>query len=312
MLKYYVLCSRNIHALRRHERTIPIKQLVIVINTLDKQFEKEAVEYSRDRGIPFHITVSDGTAPTGKNCLYDVFRESADSHMVMIDGDDYVTDHGYNVYETIYNSTHCPDALALEYQYAIYASPLHFLNLGYDHYVKNKTLEIRDPDTVDGLGSRPFVQRDFDFDVDQTLMRRWHGLTRKYIHPTETHMRVTLVSKKAVMDYRWPQYNVGEDTLLYLQYKDAHARGELTLAHHYEGIPTYVYDMRVDGVCAQQNRDEMAEKKPADWLKEMLIEMEAMETRGEMHSFLPQNINVNFPESYHPSALNLPQVQMEV
>ena len=101
------------------------------------------------------------------------------------------------------------------------------------------------------------------------------------------------------MDYRWPQYNVGEDTLLYLQYKDAHARGELTLAHHYEGIPTYVYDMRVDGVCAQQNRDEMAEKKPADWLKEMLIEMEAMESRGEMHSFLPQNINVNFPESYH-------------
>ena len=51
------------------------------------------------------------------------------------------------------------------------------------------------------------------------------------------------------------------------------------------GIPTYVYDMRVDGVCAQQNRDEMAEKKPADWLKEMLIEMEAMESRGRCTHF---------------------------
>lgn len=314
MLKYYVLCSRNIHALRRHERTIPVDQLVIVINTLDKQFEKEAKQYSKDRSIPFYITESDGTAPTGKNCLYDVFRASNDSHMVMIDGDDYVTDHGYNVYEKIYSSQQCPDVLALEYQYAITASPLHYLNMGFDAYAEKegRVLNIADPDSVDGIGLRPFVQTNFDFDVKQSLMRRWHGLTSKYIHPTETHLRVTLVSKKAVIDYRWPQFNVGEDTLLYLQYKDAHARGELTLAHHYEGIPTYVYDMRVDGVCAQQNRDERAEKKPADWLKEMLIEMEAMEGRGEMHSFLPQNINVNFPESYHPSALNLPQVQMEV
>ena len=43
--------------------------------------------------------------------------------MVMIDGDDYVTEHGYNVYETIYNREQCPDSMALQYQYAIIASP---------------------------------------------------------------------------------------------------------------------------------------------------------------------------------------------
>lgn len=311
MLKYYVLCSRNIHALRRHERTIPVNQLVIVINTLDQAFQEEAVAYAQERGIPFHITESDGTAPTGKNCLYDVFRESNDSHMIMIDGDDYVTDHGYNVYESIYRSEHCPDVLALEYQYAITASALHYLNLGFDHYVKSQSLDIRDPDTVDGMGLRPFVHCDLDFDVSSELMTRWHGLTKRYIHPTETHLRVTLVSKKAVAGYRWPQFNVGEDTLLYLEYKHAWANGELSLMHHHEGLPTYVYDMRVDGVCAQQNRDERAEKKPADWLKEMLLQMEHMETEGKMYPFVPPKFRVEFDEHYRSAAMRLPDVNRQ-
>lgn len=311
MIRYYALCSRNMYAVRRHERTIPISELVIVINTLDKEFEQEAVAYCKDQGIECHVTESDGTAPTGKNCLYDVFRQSDDDYMVMIDGDDFITQHGYLSYKSIATSGQAPDVLALECQYAVKASPLHWLNEGWDKMIEsNMTLSIRDPDEVDPLGIRPFMSGDLDFTTDNKMMARWHRLTGLYISPVESHLRVTMVSKKAVDGYTWPAFVVGEDTLLYLQYKDAATKGELTIAHLWDEIPTYVYDMRVDGVCAERNRDEREKETPADWLNKMLLEMEAMEKKGQLHQARPRYVIIHWPSNYRPDALDLPDLNL--
>lgn len=309
MIRFYILCSRNIFALRRHLNTIPASEQVVVINTLDKCFESEAVEHCETHGIEYYVTESDGTAPTGKNCLYQVFRETSDDFMVMLDGDDFITPHGYLTYKAIWETGKAPDVLALTYQFALCVHPQHWLNVGIDEFYRsNGRVSIQDPDKIPVYGDRPFMFKEMDFPVTAVTMRRWHGLAAKYISPNETHHRVTMVSKKAVDSYYWPAFRVGEDTLLYLQYKDAMVRGELTMVHHNEKIPTYVYDTRVDGVCAQENAENAKKDDRARWLKDLLDEIEVMGSRGELHQVLPPSLEIQWPDDYVPDVLGLPDV----
>ena len=312
MLRFYILCSRNTFALRRHLNVIPAQEQVVVINTLDKYFESAAVEYCKAHKIEYYVTESDGTAPTGKNCLYHVFRGTDDEYMVMLDGDDFITRHGYLTYKQIVSSGRAPDVLALSYQYGFCVHPQHWLNVGFEELHRtNGKIGIRDPETIPPYGFRPFMVGDMDFPVEAVTMRRWHGLAKKYISPDETHHRVTMVSKKAVDGYHWPDYRIGEDTLLYLQYKDAMVRGELTMAHHPEHLPTYVYDTRIDGVCAAENDANAKAGTRAKWLNDMLDAIEAMEFAGQLHELVPPTITPVFPDGYQADALNLPNLNIE-
>ena len=73
-LRFYVLCCRNLKALKRHQRTIPLDQMTIVINTLDEEFEAEASQYCANEGIDYVITESNGTPAQGKNSVMDLFQ----------------------------------------------------------------------------------------------------------------------------------------------------------------------------------------------------------------------------------------------
>ena len=41
-VKFYALCCRNTEALKRHIETIPKEDLIVIINTLDSDFETDA------------------------------------------------------------------------------------------------------------------------------------------------------------------------------------------------------------------------------------------------------------------------------
>jgi hypothetical protein len=61
----------------------------VVINSLDKIFVSQIEKYCLENSIKYSITVSDGTASTGKNSVFDVFNQTDYTHMCQLDGDDF-------------------------------------------------------------------------------------------------------------------------------------------------------------------------------------------------------------------------------
>jgi hypothetical protein len=122
-VKFYALCSRGIEVTKRHLRTIPKQDLHIVINTLDSEYEKKAVEFCKSNSIEYTVTKSDGTAATGKNSVLDIIANSEYSHGVMIDGDDFITDFGYKVYKKAVKLNPKIDVIAIENQYGLDPHP---------------------------------------------------------------------------------------------------------------------------------------------------------------------------------------------
>jgi hypothetical protein len=118
-IKFYALCSENMYALKRHQKTIPKTDLMIILNSMNSQFIKEASSYCKKEGIDFKVTKSDRTPATGKNSVLDEFKSSEHDFMVLIDGDDFLTPHGVFTYKQIADMKSPPDVLALECQYGI-------------------------------------------------------------------------------------------------------------------------------------------------------------------------------------------------
>ena len=74
--KYYVLTSRNMRTLERQFSSLRPKETVVIINTLDLEYVKDATDFCMSNDIEHHITESDGTPATGKNSLLQKFLES--------------------------------------------------------------------------------------------------------------------------------------------------------------------------------------------------------------------------------------------
>ena len=154
-LKFYALCCRNTETVKRHIETIPKEDLIVVINTQDSDFETAAVSWCTTESVQHVVTVSDGTAATGKNSVFDHFAASTADYMVLVDGDDYLTGHGVWTYKQLAAMTTPPDVLSLEYQIGIHNS------YGYDP--KNCGAgpmpvvgENMDPRRITGTVIRPF------------------------------------------------------------------------------------------------------------------------------------------------------------
>lgn len=63
----------------------------VIINTLDKEFESQMVDYCNWSGKSFVITKSDGTPSTGKNSVFEIFDKKKEfTHLIQIDGDDFL------------------------------------------------------------------------------------------------------------------------------------------------------------------------------------------------------------------------------
>ena len=336
MLRYYVLCCRNMNALKRHFRIIPNDQLTVVINTLNSSFQADAIAYCQSEGVEYVVTESNGTASQGKNSVIDLFLESSYDHFVLVDGDDYLTPHGVWTYKYISEMDSPPDVIALEYQYGIWKENgygfTYYENLITDPKILSNPYigctDRNNPKTVMGHGTRVFLQpkkwwdkakegkliyvppgpEGFNQRLNNTH-KRWANLAYKYISNWETHHRIVFCSRRACDGFRYnTNYHVGEDTILYLEYKDAHLRGNLVLKHHYERYPTYVYDTRVDGVVFENRyKHNIKDLGWCEWLEALSEKFELMESEGLLYenTTLPRiNDMITWPEGYTPDTLN--------
>ena len=351
-VKFYALCTRNMHAVRRHAKYIPKEDLCIIINTLDDSFATEAKEYCIAEGIESHITRSDGTAATGKNTFLDTFAASSNEYAVLIDGDDFLTPHGVWTYKQLAQSANPPDIAAIEYQYGLLAdtnyggqvSDINPLSGVEPEDAYNPLLGSSDstnPDKIKGWGFRCFLmdwnwwecakqgRAIFQFHENDAFAsdfsnthKEWANHCYKYINNWETHCRLVWWSKAAAQNsLRFdPTYIVGEDTVLYFEYKHEHLQNNLVMKHLFDRWPTYVYDCRIDGVVAKERLSDARDRAWNRWLKKLNTKYNELESQGKMHEdVLPKvtvctdrnapdadlSSDIVWPEGYKPDILNL-------
>jgi hypothetical protein len=65
-------------------------ELCVVINTKNDEFKNEMIQYCESSKINYVVTESDGTPSTGKNTVFTVFDKTDCTHLVQIDGDDFL------------------------------------------------------------------------------------------------------------------------------------------------------------------------------------------------------------------------------
>lgn len=313
-------------ATKRHARYIPKEDLIIVINSDNSAYVEEASTWCFEEDIEYYVTTSDGTASTGKNKFLDIFKESDHDYAVLIDGDDFITPHGVWTYKQIAQMSNPPDAIALVNQFGI------FKERGYSHFLTHDPThsnpyfgvqDILDPDTILGVGTRCFrmtyhwwqtalagtnIPKTTKTEVALSAVHhRWANHVYRYIDNWETHLRLTWFSKAAAnLSYFDTDLVVGEDTYKYLELKDAHVNGTLSLVHYDDRYPTYAYDTRIDGVV--QHALTTAESYTVgwlNWLSALTDKYDELESEGRMHEVSIPMLEVPWPEGYRPDTLGL-------
>ena len=127
--KYYVLTSGNIRTLERQFATLKPNETVVIINTLNEEYAEIATRFCVSNDIEHYVTESDGTPSTGKNSLLDKFLESDNEYMVQVDGDDYITPYGRNLYRTVALGDSPPDIICLANQLSVQTPQEGFFDL---------------------------------------------------------------------------------------------------------------------------------------------------------------------------------------
>lgn len=247
MLKFYILVSRDLEKVRRHWEHIPKDKLVFIINTLDEEFEKECSQLLHLKEIEYHITKSDGTPAKGKNELLKIFEKSDNDYCVQVDGDDFLTPYGVDLYLSIAKQTAAPDVICLKNQIAEVldvegtnkeGKPKTFRN----SFFKRKNLDFKK--LFQSLLNSGFSEEDAKTTVE--YHKEYYENGYKYVDPEEAHCRVVFFSKKAAQT-KFPEgMMIGEDTLQYYLLKHEAHLGNITMVTNDERPATYVYD-QTDG-----------------------------------------------------------------
>ena len=309
-VKFYALVTRNLTAVKRHIETIPKADLVIVINTQDSDFETAVDAWCGTESIEHHITVSDGTAATGKNSVIDLFNASDNDYMVLVDGDDYITGHGVWTYKQLAAMDSPPDVVALEYQIGLTNSAEHM-----SHCPEPPPITANmDPNLIPSEAVRPFyfphewwASAKAGESVDVTpndpndfaarlsvVHERWSNHCWSYINNWETHCRIVFFSKAAfATGHRFdPTYVVGEDTILYFELKHEAHNNNIVMKHLFDRYPTYVYDCRIGGVVSIEKDRNGHDIGWYDWLLVLTDAYDDLEAAGKMHETQCPRINV--------------------
>lgn len=322
-LKFYVLTSGDLLALSRHTSSqysnIPKEDLFIVINTTDKKYEKAAIEYCEQERIEYCITDSDGSASRGKNSVLEIFLNSDNDYMVQIDGDDYLTPHGVWLYKHLAESDSPPDAIALMNQmsYIIDNSSdilktERFVNEP-EKYLNDRQYEIP---TV--------LARFFDFDYELTseydyiselisrgvpkekaklyseANRKFYKNANRYCQNSESHHRVTWLSKVAAAMHKYPEgHKVGEDTLFFYLLKNESSLGKIDFKINDEYPATYIYDQRIPSTVVK----EVEGGTNWQWMVDFNDAVEWFESAGVMSDDELPLLKIDYPHDYVPDSL---------
>lgn len=291
---FYILTSHNIHALDRQFDTLPKEETTVLINTLDKAYEEAAVDYCSKEDIRYFVTLSDGSAATGKNTFLDQFDKDGIPYAVLIDGDDHLTDYGVQLYRKLSQQKDAPDAVVL----------INAITKNWPNHVASNDLFLN-PDRPN-LDPRnlPIQMSIASTVVDWDELKQGGLLVDNYKNTTaeqlkcfqdyielfeygmginEIAARVTFMSRKALQVRYNKKFVVGEDTFQYLELKDLHDRGKLRLVMHDEGRPTYMYDARISGIAVYESQKEEG-KGFIDWMFILKAELQRLKNEGRLHN----------------------------
>tara|TARA_R110002167_G_scaffold365998_1_gene592567 strand:- start:1476 stop:2507 length:1032 start_codon:yes stop_codon:yes gene_type:complete len=294
-LKFYVLTSENLEALQRHTSVeysnIPKDQIVVVVNTLNKAYEKEVKDYCKSERILYHISDSNGTPAKGKNAVFDVFLESDNDYCVLIDGDDFLTQHGVWMYQHLADLETPPDAVCLVQQ----ASFRNFeggtalvqpFTADYDALFKVDYYDIFKNNA--GLSHEKSV-------YFESLHTKYYSQQQKYSEGSEVHCRVTWFSREAAKFRFDESLRIGEDTLQMLRLKHEAVKGRLSFYSTDERPATYIYDERTYGIVMRESK----KGNDFNWMDDYLVALGKMEIQGRLHAdvLLPE-LKINYPQNY--------------
>lgn len=226
-----------------HYSNIPVHEAVIVINTLNVQDAKDIEYLCNLYSITYHTSRSNGTAGKGKNCLLETFIASKDEYCVMIDGDDYITPAGYEMYKRIAAAQTVPDAVCLTAQsaYVMEGSP-------WEPMIRPQRVFAAPKDAVDYDATETML-RSTNSDEESVQLyldyhKEYYSQQQKYCEGVDLHNRVVFYSRKAAEYTFCEESQVGEDTLHFYTLKDAHMRGEIVMVVNVECPATYIYNRK--------------------------------------------------------------------
>lgn len=274
-LRFYVLTSGKIMSLTRQFQTLPKDQTTVVINTLDTEYEFEAIGFCERNGIEWFATDSDGTPATGKNSVLKIFLESEYEYMVHVDGDDMITPYGKNLYRTV--ALDAPDVLCNynEVSFKRYDQDLlEIFNSRRDSRTASQMIYFpaiygaRWPYSMDTRGKPPPV----DYEAERYL-RKIEGLDPKvalewaqnsddllkwyerYNDRRNILNRIVFLSRKAA-EMMWydPCIKVGEDQVQFYKLKKLAYEGKIDMRVRNEN-PRYSYLYMQDDHSTTRTRD---------------------------------------------------------
>ena len=313
-LKYYVLCSNNIAATKRHLQYIPKDSLITVLNSTDQEYINTAESWCKEQDIEYYITESDGTPATGKNSVMKLFLNSDNDYMVLVDGDDFITPHGVVVYGMISQLDSPPDAVAIVNQFGLVPRE----DVCDQGCSLRFALDENNPDNVHGKGVRCYkhderwwmdaiagriYRHDKGLYKDISLVhKRLMAYCYKYLNQKETHLRITFYSKKAAIYQFNKDFMVGEDTLQYFDIKNAWVTGNLKIQHLDDSYPSYVYDQRLSGIVGESSKNPELFKT---WVTKLVSKLDKMNEDNVFHTDQPPTIKLEFDKEYEPDVLGL-------
>jgi hypothetical protein len=288
---FYVLTSHNIHALKRQFDTLDKNDTTVLINTLNKDYEKIAEEYCKSEKIRYFVTSSDGTAATGKNSFLDQFEQDGIPYAVLIDGDDYLTSFGVKFYKGLSQNENPPDAVVLTNAISqtwpgITEEEVHDENR---QNLNPSTLPVKMVigSTVtdwNTLKKGELLVDNVKYPPKEAVkhFQEYISLFEEGMGIDEIAARVVFMSRKALA-VRYKPLIVGEDTFQYLELKDLHDRGEICLVSHNEKRPTYMYDARISGIAITESQRDGG-KGFIDWMIKLKDEMKRLKSEERLHN----------------------------
>ena len=302
--KFYVLTTRNISLLERHAdhqySGIPIEDLVVVINTKDSKYEKEASEWCASKKIEHHITESNGTAARGKNSALDIFLNSDQDYCVMIDGDDYLTPHGVWMYNAVSQKESPPDVICLKDQIGLVWDEDLFSSWLEENSLERKEVKFSDiPEEIIRVKPHKIfdIRNEIAYDhIDEH--KEYYEKQKKYCEDGEAHCRVVWYSKKAAAHKFNEELLVGEDTHQYYILKNEHYHDNINMVVNVEKPPSYLYDTSSPGVVCEVG--EFGEDN-LKWLVPFNNEVDTLEKNGILHeNYQLPELEIDYPANYVP------------
>lgn len=288
---FYVLTSHNIHALKRQFDTLHRNNTTVLINTLQKDYEKIAEEYCKSEKIRYFVTSSDGTAATGKNSFLDQFEQDGVPYAVLIDGDDYLTSYGVKYYRELALNPSPPDAVVLTNAISQVLPQMTQEDLENPERLnwdpKKLNVKMTVGSTVDCWDTlkKGKLLADTKKDVLESEIKAFQDYISLFEYGmgiNEIAARVVFMSRKALAIRFNKKLIVGEDTFQYLELKDLVETSGFKLFAHNERRPTYMYDARISGIAlTESTRD--GGKGFVDWMVILKNEMQRLKNEGRLH-----------------------------